>query len=91
MKDKNTKMVFDLAGTDKQDAEAYRTIAQALRTIADDRIDTGAAMGLGADFWVSIAGVEYFVTAKRSKKQRVQDGTEIKTQNVWDSQKDENP
>jgi hypothetical protein len=90
MNDKHTKMVFDLMETDKQDAEAYRTIAQALRNVADDRIDTGAAMGFGADFWISIAGVEYFVTAKRSKKQRVKDGTEIKTQNVWDSQQDEN-
>lgn len=85
MKDVNTKMVFDLAGTDKVDAEAYRTIAQALRTIADDRIDTGAALGIGADYWVSIAGVEYFITAKRSKKQRISDGTDIKTESVFSS------
>jgi len=83
MKDVNTRMVFDLAGTDKVDAEAYRTIAQALRTIADDRIDTGAALGMGADFWVSIGGIEYFITAKRSKKQRISDGTDIKTESVF--------
>ena len=83
MKDANTKMVFDLAGTDKVDAEAYRTIAQALREIADDRIDTGAALGIGADYWISISGIEYFITVKRSKKQRVKDGTDIATESVF--------
>jgi len=83
MNDANTKMVFDLAGTNKIDAEAYRTIAQALRAIADDRIDTGAALGMGADFWVSIAGTEYFITVKRSKKQRIKDGTDIAADGVF--------
>ena len=76
MTDERTKAVFDLIGTDPVDAEAYRTIAQAFRQIADGSIDTGAALGQGADFWLTLAGVEYFVTAARSKRQRVIDGTE---------------
>ena len=76
MTDERTKAVFDLMGTDPTDAEAYRTIAQAFRQIADSGVDTGAALGRGADFWLTLAGVEYFVTATRSKRQRALDGAE---------------
>jgi hypothetical protein len=77
MGDRRTKAVHQIAGTDPADAEAYRTIAQALRQVADGPIDTGAAMGAGADFWVTIAGIEYLLTATRSRKQRILDGTEM--------------
>lgn len=77
MTDRRTKMIHELAGTNPADAEAYRTMAQAFRQIADGPIDTGAGMGAGADFWLTIAGVEYFVTASRSRKQARKDGPDL--------------
>ena len=76
MADKQTAIVHDLIGTDAVDAQAYRTIGQALRQVGDGELDTGAAMGTGSDFWVTIAGIEYFITVCRSQKQRIADGIE---------------
>ena len=46
------------------DEAARQRLIDTFRGIADDgRVDTGYGPG-GADFWFSVGGIEYFVTAK---------------------------
>jgi len=53
---------------DKADSTPYRKIYRALESVADEDIDTGFGLD-GADFWVTIDGREYFITARPSLKQ----------------------
>ena len=77
MSDDKDHFVHDLAaehlGLSSADSEAYRTIGSALRQIADEGMDIGIGIGT-ADFWITIAGAEYFITARRSNRQLKQDG-----------------
>ncbi len=51
-------------------------IAALLRSIKDEgtEIDTGAGMG-SADLWITIAGVEWFITVRKSNNQRAKEAT----------------
>jgi hypothetical protein len=65
--------IHDLAaqhlGLQVDDSDAFKTISAALRQVADDTVDSGLGFG-GADFWLKIGGVEYFLHAERSKAQK---------------------
>lgn len=51
------------------DIPAFSKLHSCLEDLSGDNVDSGIGND-GADFWVTINGIEYFITATRSKKQR---------------------
>ena len=55
---------------DKAEALAFAKLSTALKAVSDDGspFDTGIGIGF-SDYWVAISGVEFYITARKSKKQ----------------------
>ncbi len=52
-----------------QDVSRFVKMKSALQTIADKEIDSGYGAG-AIDFWVTVDGIEYYVTIQRSELQK---------------------
>tara|TARA_R110000823_G_scaffold308212_1_gene431678 strand:- start:337 stop:576 length:240 start_codon:yes stop_codon:yes gene_type:complete len=54
------------------DLPVFYKIRDLLKTISDGGIDTGIGMGK-SDYWVTVNGVEYWITASRNAYQTLKD------------------
>lgn len=70
MEEQMLSIAEDSGLADSKDIKAFSRVHSKLENMSGMGVDSGIGIN-GADFWVELDGIEYFINMTRSKKQRM--------------------